>query len=382
MALPSGYKPVEYITCAGKQWFDTGIAPSANLAVEICVKPASAGLKENAIFGASWNVDGFFLMFYNNQVKFHSKGTDATTSGFDATVKSVIRCTQTSLVVNGTSYSLNGSGSDVTYNISMFTVTNSGVGSNNAAMYGDCYYCKMWQGTTLVRDYQPCLNSSGVPGMYDLVNGVFYPSTSGTAFASGPITSDGRLEYIESSGTQYIDTGFKPNQNTQLSMVAQPTETPATNQYISFFGFRTNSEYFELIKADGRSLRVYFLFSNVVDTNKTFDIDWTARTTFEINKNVATIGNASVTISNAPAFQSDYSIYLCASNYSGNADYLTPMRIYNCQIYDDGTLVRDYIPYRYNGEVGLWDRVSNTFYGNSGSGAFTAGPEAVYETVE
>ena len=170
MALPSGYKPVEYITCAGKQWFDTGIAPSANLAVEICVKPASAGLKENAIFGASWNVDGFFLMFYNNQVKFHSKGTDATTSGFDATVKSVIRCTQTSLVVNGTSYSLNGSGSDVTYNISMFTVTNSGVGSNNAAMYGDCYYCKMWQGTTLVRDYQPCLNSSGVPGMYDLVN--------------------------------------------------------------------------------------------------------------------------------------------------------------------------------------------------------------------
>ena len=382
MALPSGYKPVEYITCAGKQWFDTGIAPSANLAVEICVKPASAGLKENAILGASWSASGFFLMFYSNQVKFHSKGTSVQTSGFDTTAKSIIRCTQTSLVVNGTSYSLSVSGSDVTNTISLFNVTDAGIGSNNAAMYGDCYYCKMWQGTTLVRDYQPCLNSSGVPGMYDLVSGVFYPSTSGTAFTSGPITSDGRLEYIESNGTQYIDTGFKPNQNTRLSMVAQPTVTPATNQYRSFFGFRTNSEYFELIKADGNSLKVYFLYSNVVDTSKTFDINWTARTTFEINKNVATIGNTSATISSAPAFQSDYSIYLCASNYSGNADYLTPMRIYNCQIYDNGTLVRDYIPYRYNGEVGLWDRVSNTFFGNSGTGVFAAGPAAVYEKVE
>ena len=32
-----------------------------------------------------------------------------------------------------------------------------------------------------------------------------------------------RLEYIESTGTQYIDTGFIPNQDTRIDMVACPT---------------------------------------------------------------------------------------------------------------------------------------------------------------
>lgn len=381
MALPSGYKPVEYITCAGKQWFDTGIAPSANLAVEICVKPASAGLKENAIFGASWNVDGFFLMFYNNQVKFHSKGTDATTSGFDATVKSVIRCTQTSLVVNGTSYSLNGSGSDVTYNISMFTVTNSGVGSNNAAMYGDCYYCKMWQGTTLVRDYQPCLNSSGVPGMYDLVNGVFYPSTSGTAFASGPITSDGRLEYIETGGAQYINTDFTPNANTRIVMDCEMLEF-GTNCYYGAAslssGASTHAQTNTVIIINGTSTRCDWY-----GTSASWAGVAKGRQVLDKNKNITSINGVVVITNPASSNSCAYPMYLFARNIANSTvDLYSKMRLYSCKIYDNGVLVRDYIPFRYNGEVGLWDRVSNTFYGNSGSGVFTAGPEAVYERVE
>lgn len=381
MALPSGYKPVEYITCAGKQWFDTGIAPSANLAVEICVKPASAGLKENAIFGASWNVDGFFLMFYNNQVKFHSKGTDATTSGFDATVKSVIRCTQTSLVVNGTSYSLNGSGSDVTYNISMFTVTNSGVGSNNAAMYGDCYYCKMWQGTTLVRDYQPCLNSSGVPGMYDLVNGVFYPSTSGTAFASGPITSDGRLEYIETGGAQYINTDFTPNANTRIVMDCEMLEF-GTNCYYGAAslssGASSHAQTNTVVIINGTSTRCDWYGTSV---------SWAGvakgRQVLDKNKNITSINGVVVITNPASSNSCAYPMYLFARNIANSTvDLYSKMRLYSCKIYDNGVLVRDYIPFRYNNEVGLWDRVSNTFYGNSGSGVFTAGPDAVYERVE
>lgn len=378
MALPSGYKPVEYITCAGKQWFDTGIAPSANLAVEICVKPASAGLKENAIFGAFWNVDGFFLMFYNNQVKFHSKGTDATTSGFDATVKSVIRCTQTSLVVNGTSYSLNGSGSDVTYNISMFTVTNSGVGSNNAAMYGDCYYCKMWQGTTLVRDYQPCLNSSGVPGMYDLVNGVFYSSTSGTAFASGPITSVGRLEYIESNGTQYIDTGFKPNQDTRVVCTFQLASYSAAS---GIFGQRKGAAeetYLFLYNPGQTAFRSDYNTGN----GQTFSVgNVLARYKVDKDQNSTTFNGVTETYP-AGDFQATYSMYLFCSNNAGVASWMSSMRLYSCQIYDDGILVRDYIPYRYNGEVGLYDQLNEIFYENAGTGDFVAGPIAKYARVE
>ena len=36
-----------------------------------------------------------------------------------------------------------------------------------------------------------------------------------------------RLEYIQSSGTQYIDTGFKHNQNTRVVMHVKPVSIKA-----------------------------------------------------------------------------------------------------------------------------------------------------------
>ena len=49
-------------------------------------------------------------------------------------------------------------------------------------------------------------------------------------------------------------------------------------------------------------------------------------------------------------------------------------RLYYCKIYTDetySTLAFDGIPCLYNGEYGLWDRVSDTFFGNAGSGTFS-----------
>ena len=51
-------------------------------------------------------------------------------------------------------------------------------------------------------------------------------------------------------------------------------------------------------------------------------------------------------------------------------------KLRSCKIYDNGTLVRDFIPCKNaSGVVGLWDDVNSAFYQNAGSGTFTAGPE-------
>lgn len=51
-------------------------------------------------------------------------------------------------------------------------------------------------------------------------------------------------------------------------------------------------------------------------------------------------------------------------------------RTYWSQIKISGSIVRDYIPCKNpDGTVGLWDDVNSVFYGNAGTGAFTAGPE-------
>jgi hypothetical protein len=51
--------------------------------------------------------------------------------------------------------------------------------------------------------------------------------------------------------------------------------------------------------------------------------------------------------------------------------------MYSCQIYDNGTLIRDYVPcITPDNEAGLYDLVNGAFYANMGSGAFKSGPEA------
>ena len=52
------------------------------------------------------------------------------------------------------------------------------------------------------------------------------------------------------------------------------------------------------------------------------------------------------------------------------------MKLYSCKIYNADTLVRDFIPCKNpSGTVGLYDTVNGTYYGNSGTGVFTAGAE-------
>lgn len=47
------------------------------------------------------------------------------------------------------------------------------------------------------------------------------------------------LEYIESTGTQYIDTDFKPKTTSRIQMRVLPTKT--VSSYTAFFGCRTDS---------------------------------------------------------------------------------------------------------------------------------------------
>lgn len=175
-----------------------------------------------------------------------------------------------------------------------------------------------------------------------------------------------KLTYIESSGTQYINTEFKPNQDTRVVMDAQILKDPGTSSVI-YFGVRDNSVFFELYKA-GSSANLTFLYNTVY--SQYFTVDYTLRRTVEINKNTATVDGVTKSYA-ASTFQSTLPMFLCADNEYGTAKSITEMKLYSCQIYDNSTLIRDFIPcINPNGEIGLYDKVNHKFYGNSGTGTF------------
>lgn len=180
------------------------------------------------------------------------------------------------------------------------------------------------------------------------------------------------LEYIESSGTQYIDTGFIPNQDTRVVLDVQMQAENDSLAANDVFGARTSASS-KAYAVQWNTANNYFQhFYNNGYNNLDFG-DFAARQVIDMDKNALSIGGVSHERTYA-SFQGDYTLYLFALNGAGTAQFFSKMRVHSCQIYDNDTLIRDYVPcLNPSNEVGLYDMVNGLFYGNAGSGEFIAG---------
>ena len=179
-----------------------------------------------------------------------------------------------------------------------------------------------------------------------------------------------QLEYIESTGTQYINTGFTPNQDTRVVCdVVFPGTTGTSGKYV--FGSRTTLT---------QNSYTYFSYNSKYETtyntqdNVCYQNLITGRFIIDKNKNVTTTNGTAYSHTYAN-FTCPGPLYLFALSNNGSLFGGGSLSLYSCQIYDNETLVRDFIPcIDPGGEVGLYDTVDGLFYGNEGTGAFIAGP--------
>ena len=183
-----------------------------------------------------------------------------------------------------------------------------------------------------------------------------------------------RLEYIKSSGTQYIDTGFKPNQNTRVVMDVTPVDVILGKMWCAF-GVRQNDIYFGLYKASTNNMNLTWFYGS--NYSNYFTVDYAKRHNLEVNKNAASVDGISKSYT-AQTFQFTIPLFLLCDNAAGSPTSAGAALLYSCKIYDNGTLIRDFIPCKNaSGVVGMWDDVNSVFYQNAGSGTFTAGPEII-----
>ena len=186
------------------------------------------------------------------------------------------------------------------------------------------------------------------------------------------------LEYIESTGTQYIDTGFKPNQDTKVICDGVWVSAPLTN--IAMFGARKSSSeqgYYWSYMSTGKCRSGYN-----ADYYYEYAITPTMRHTVVKDKETTTVGDLTHSWTYAE-FQCEYNLTLFALNQANTIQWYSSARVYSCQIYDNGTLVRDFVPCTNASDtVGLYDMVNGVFYANAGTGVFTAGAEVELLPVE
>ena len=181
------------------------------------------------------------------------------------------------------------------------------------------------------------------------------------------------LEYIQSNGTQYIDTGFKPNQDTRVVMCSQITEKPSSSACL--FGSRKASGSIDnSLWYVASSNNFQSGFGNAKLTASAPDI--LVKRVYDKNKDKFYV-DGELLIDNADAtFQTSWNLFLMENDQNGSAQgNKCAMKLYYCQIYDGAVLIRDYVPCRKNntGSIGLYDLVNDEFYSSATTSEFIAG---------
>lgn len=180
-----------------------------------------------------------------------------------------------------------------------------------------------------------------------------------------------KLEYLESTGTQYIDTGIIPTSELKIYIDVQViTDLNLYNTAVfGSYGFDSWALLCSNSNINGWIIQWGNPFSNygkkdnnrhthIVDIfNKKYNIDGTS---YDISSRIA----------NKP---SNHTIYIFGANNS-NGERMTSMKVYAFSIVDYNNLVRDYIPVLdKNDRPCLFDKVSKTCFYNQGTGEFLYG---------
>ena len=179
------------------------------------------------------------------------------------------------------------------------------------------------------------------------------------------------VEYLQSNGNAYFDTGLKPNYKTRV--VLEISDVSNTDTLI--FGAKNAdssvaSQQYDVYRPNTSTVR-----SDYFGTNASASVsDTTTKTT--IDKNGATVTMWGKTINNTAVSSGEvpYTMYILSANTAGKPVTYTKAKVYPCQVYLDGvTLTADYRPaLDPNGAACYYDEVSKEYcYWN---GTVTAGP--------
>lgn len=185
------------------------------------------------------------------------------------------------------------------------------------------------------------------------------------------------LSYIQTSGTQYIDTGVKPSSTIKFVMEFEWVSFPNNEPKIAYgcdAGVYDNNA-FALQYSSGQSkVTIYHGSSGsasvTVNTNTRYRIEHKngEQKFYTVSNNTAIISSQMTT-----TFSSPQNIYIAALNRGGSTTvYPACIKIYYCKIYDNNVLVKDFVPCYYK-EYGLYDKINEVFYKNKGTGEITGG---------
>jgi hypothetical protein len=396
--LPEGFRRVEYLGNTGTQWIDTGVIPNNETGLYLKAHRINAGdfvpggARTNNIrfYPPRFNMNGVTIEYgWDGWTALGNRNTSDSLSyeswlNFYNSRKASIQ-TQSKFYEN----TLNTTLPALSHAIYIFGYNNNGSTTTN--WLGKIYEVKISQGENIVRHFIPCLDVDNVPCMYELIEGkVYYNQGTGKFLTEKdyewnypPINNNYNLPagykkcvYLQSDGTQWIDTGVLPNNETGLLLKALRLNNEdavpfgaregesiyvlrySTKNKAMNFGWVDGVTPFYYVKADDlQYISCLNLYNDRLVKMLSLDTDWVGR----LNKNLKTFTTQKLWLF-SHNWEGSYNVTY--SNWGG--------RIYRAQITQGDALIHDYVPcLDENGRPCMYDLIeSEALYNQSGGTEF------------
>ena len=244
---------------------------------------------------------------------------------------------------------------------------------------------ELYENQTLLMNLIPARRSDGRTGYHDTLNDIFYFSENEYDFNVGNYADEYiYYDYLENTvsttstynGQQYIRTGINSGSNVKIRIKGQLTQnyrffmfgarnSVNSNQFLCRLGALTSGTTQTTFGYATDAYRFGIADMNKVYTIETFPDHWT-RTDNE--GNIETVSIPQTT------FQGDCNITLFALNQANqyNSNLRDYGRIGECQMWVDDILQRNFQPAvrRWDGKVGMFERVNNILYQSYTNTAF------------
>lgn len=197
-----------------------------------------------------------------------------------------------------------------------------------------------------------------------------------------------RLDYIKSTGTQYIILDYKAKTNTEIRLDIEFIENEnlnsdsANNNIIGKETYNDVNAMFNInfgVQVTQKKEIFYWVDKNYgyggEIKEKTYS-SVTPRSTMTVKSGSATFQGVTIEVATKTSDNTENMVLLGNFNTTQNkvvAFNRYDAKVYGFQIYEGETLVRNFVPYKKNNEAGLYDLVNNKFYTSDGTGPFEYG---------
>lgn len=421
--LPSGYQELLAIEGTGTQYIDTTIS-TAQAGLSVKAKIAITGVRSTSassgdgIWGGSWAANGYLMIRFGGSpgyFRWHYGNKKSNDVPVTLNKWISLETNDTGMIIDGVTYPCAGGGSNAQGTLSLFYVGSHSIGSPGMMRLGRT---KVSVENTILADFVPCKNSDNEVGMYDLIGQTFYGNAGSGSFLAvteNTITASflkvngawqdlfgsniddvdtgggsgddwsSLKSYIQSSGTQYIDTGYFPNDNTNVEVIASVSR--GSNSFPTIFGMRPQgySSYGThdlLIHFYSQNERATLFQRNVgvCTANYTKYVDKKAK--YVLGKKGYSVETNSYGLKEyielTGSISSEYSLYIfnfnnMGSSYGSGAACI--MKLYRFRIYEGDTIIHEFIPWQENGVACLKDIITGNIKYNAGTDDFVYGTD-------